>query len=55
MNNQFDAESMIRARLDELTRVRKALHTCVLPDAGHWVHADDPEGVVAIVREALSG
>lgn len=44
-----------QARLDELTRVRKTLHTCVLPDAGHWVHADDPEGVVAIVREALSG
>jgi pimeloyl-ACP methyl ester carboxylesterase len=25
-----------------------------LPNAGHWVHADDPEGLLAVMRPALS-
>jgi esterase len=26
----------------------------VLADAGHWLHVDDPEGLFAILRSALS-
>ena len=31
-----------------------SVHVHVLPDADHWVHIDDPEGLHAIVSEAIS-
>ncbi len=42
-----------RARLSD--GAAQAAHVTVhtLPAAGHWVHVDDPEGLFAIVREAL--
>lgn len=30
-----------------------AVHVHVLEDADHWVHVDDPEGLLAILKEAL--
>jgi pimeloyl-ACP methyl ester carboxylesterase len=43
-----------RARLAD--GAARAAHVTVhtLPEAGHWVHVDDPEGLFAIVRDALS-
>jgi pimeloyl-ACP methyl ester carboxylesterase len=32
-----------------------ALSVDVLDDAGHWLHADDPEGLFAVVSRALAG
>lgn len=32
----------------------EAVHVHVLERADHWVHVDDPEGLLAIVEEALS-
>jgi pimeloyl-ACP methyl ester carboxylesterase len=43
-----------RARLDELAKLDAKLHVHVLPRAAHWVHVDDPDGLLAIVRGALS-
>ncbi len=43
-----------RARAMELaSRHPEALHVHVLEKAAHWVHVDDPEGLLAIVRAAL--
>ena len=38
------------ARIATLPRVQ--LHT--LPDAGHWVHADNPDGLLAILAPAFA-
>ena len=35
-----------RARAEQLASHRPELRVEVLPDAGHWVHVDDLEGVV---------
>ncbi len=43
-----------RARADELaTRHPEAVDVHVLQEADHWVHVDDPAGLLAIVRAAL--
>ncbi len=42
-----------RARLGALARSVRGVHLHVLEDAGHWLHADDPEGVVALLSASL--
>jgi esterase len=42
-----------RARLAALAERDPNLHVAVLPAASHWVHTDDPDGVLKIVAEAL--
>jgi pimeloyl-ACP methyl ester carboxylesterase len=46
-----DAEA--RARLERLAAAGR-IGLTVLPDAGHWVHVDDPEGTLQAVSRALS-
>jgi pimeloyl-ACP methyl ester carboxylesterase len=41
-----------RARLEELGRTG-AIDLHVLPDAGHWLHVDDPEGLLALMVSDL--
>lgn len=43
-----------RARLASIASRETSLHVHELPRAGHWVHVDDPEGLLSIVRGALS-
>jgi len=43
-----------RARLEALAAGSSGLDLDVLPRAGHWVHVDDPEGLLEIVRRRLS-
>ena len=51
-SDALSAEDQSRVRAaDARTGGRTRLR--VLPGAGHWVHVDDPDGVVAILREAL--
>lgn len=48
----FDAGDRARAeRIASASGGRVAV--TVLPDAGHWVHVDDPEGTFDVVRRAL--
>lgn len=42
-----------RERALELSRQHPLLHVHVLPKADHWVHVDDPEGLLAILEAAL--
>lgn len=44
-----------RARLAEIQARVSHLQVFTLPDAGHWVHIDDPEGLFAIVSANLCG
>jgi pimeloyl-ACP methyl ester carboxylesterase len=37
------------------SRHPEAVRVHVLEKAAHWVHVDDPEGLIAIVRDALEG
>lgn len=48
----FPPEERERARAIA-GRHPEAVHVHVLEDAGHWVHVDDPEGLLAIMKEAL--
>lgn len=41
-------------RLDVLAKTHKTLYKHVLAASGHWVHVDDPEGLLAIVAGSLS-
>lgn len=43
-----------RARLAEIAAREPHLRVHTLASAGHWVHIDDPEGLFAIVKSALS-
>lgn len=43
-----------RARLEQLAAAGRVGLT-VLPEAGHWVHVDDPEGTFRAVSAALAG
>lgn len=47
----YDADARARAR--ELAARHDRVHAHVLEAADHWVHVDDPEGLLAIVLEAL--
>ena len=42
-----------RARLEAIAAARPEVTVHELAGAGHWVHADDPEGLLAIVTRAL--
>lgn len=42
-----------RARLGALTKSVRGVFLHVLEDAGHWLHADDPEGVVALLSASM--
>lgn len=42
-----------RRRLAEADRTAPHVTVHTLPEAGHWIHIDDPEGLFAIVRSAL--
>lgn len=44
------ASCPVRPTTQELAEAIKAL---VLPDAGHWLHADDPEGLASWLAERL--
>ena len=48
----FDAEDHERA-IDVAARHGR-VHVTVLPEADHWVHVDDPEGLTAAIVEALA-
>lgn len=41
-----------RARLNELAE-RGVIDLMELPDAGHWLHADDPDGLLALLEQRL--
>jgi pimeloyl-ACP methyl ester carboxylesterase len=43
------------ARLDAIARVNANVHAHVVEDAGHWLHTDNPEGVLAILAPILAG
>jgi esterase len=53
------AERSERWSPEELARFAAApddVHLHLLPDAGHWVHVDNPEGLLAMIqREGLGG
>ena len=42
-----------RARLGALADQRQ-VHRYTLPDAGHWLHVDNPTGLVALLRDGLA-
>lgn len=42
-----------RQKASELAEAHARLHVHVLEKADHWVHVDDPEGLMAIVEGAL--
>lgn len=44
-----------RARLASLAAKDPTLHVHVLPNADHWVHVDDPEGLLRILTAAFGG
>ncbi|HVK67234.1 MAG TPA: alpha/beta hydrolase [Polyangium sp.] len=44
-----------RARVASLAAKDPTLSVHVLPNAGHWVHVDDPEGLLRILGAALGG
>ena len=44
--------SQTRARLAELAS-RGVVELMELPEAGHWVHADDPEGLLRLLQQRL--
>jgi esterase len=41
-----------RARLTELAS-RDVIELMTLPDAGHWLHADDPDGLLDLLQKRL--
>jgi esterase len=41
-----------RARLEELA-TRSVIELMELPEAGHWVHTDDPDGLLALLEQRL--
>lgn len=43
-----------RARLEALAASSSRVTLDVLPNAGHWLHVDDPDGLFALVRAALA-
>ena len=43
-----------RARAWELAAAHERVHVSVLETADHWVHIDDPDGLLEIVEEALT-
>ena len=42
-----------RARLAALAAATPRVSVDVLPRAGHWLHVDDPNGLLAVVTGAL--
>lgn len=44
-----------KERLFALAQGSGNVRVHVLPQAGHWLHADDPEGLLALMRAALCG
>lgn len=44
-----------RQRLAEVAARSPGLTVHTMPEAGHWLHIDDPEGLFAIVSRGLSG
>jgi pimeloyl-ACP methyl ester carboxylesterase len=42
-----------RARLAEIAARAPHVTVHTLPEAGHWLHVDDPEGLFAIVQSSL--
>ncbi len=38
------------ARLEAAERAGRAVHLHLLPNAGHWLHVDDPDGLLALLR-----
>merc|ERR1711871_511317 len=41
-----------RGTLDRLRRLKRGYH--VLPDCGHWLHVDNPQGLLALMEPSLS-
>jgi pimeloyl-ACP methyl ester carboxylesterase len=48
-------DAACRERLEALAAASPRVTFRVLASAGHWVHADDPDGTVAVLTEALRG
>ncbi len=46
----LDPEILELARLEQRGRIQLAL----LPNAGHWLHTDDPEGLLALLEPSLA-
>ena len=44
-----------RARLEALAAAHPALHVYPIPNAGHWVHAEAPEAVIALLSRPPGG
>lgn len=49
----FDAEAEARARSAEGSGGAGGVRVHLLAEAGHWVHADDPEGLLGVLVGAL--
>ena len=49
-SDRWSADDLLR--LDRLAATERVF-VRVLHDAGHWLHADDPEGLLAVYRRAL--
>lgn len=44
-----EARTRLSARADQ-----RQVHRYTLPDAGHWLHVDNPTGLIALLREGLT-
>ena len=44
-----EAKARLSARADQ-----RQVHRYTLPDAGHWLHVDNPSGLVALLRQGLT-
>ncbi|HEU5075081.1 MAG TPA: alpha/beta hydrolase [Polyangiaceae bacterium] len=44
-----EARTRLSARADQ-----RQVHRYTLPDAGHWLHVDNPNGLIALLRGGLS-
>jgi pimeloyl-ACP methyl ester carboxylesterase len=44
--------SETRSRLSELAS-REVIELLELPEAGHWLHADDPDGLLDLMQQRL--
>lgn len=50
-SQRLDAEA--RARLSEYADQRQ-IHRYTLPNAGHWLHVDNPQGLIELLRQNLA-
>lgn len=52
LSNALAEEDKIRFEM--LSHIESAIHLHILPNAGHWLHADNPNGLLQILAQALT-